>query len=76
MKNFILFILLFILAYTLIKAIFRLFTPFTKSSSENNEQYSFFRKKNKTNITFDDNNASKKQYDKNDGEYVDYEEVK
>ena len=71
MKKFLLFILLFFLAYTLIKAIFRLFAPFNNNTSENQNN----QKKGKNNITFDENNSSQKKHKKNDGEYVDFEEM-
>jgi hypothetical protein len=70
MKKFFLLLLIFFLAYTLIKAILRLIHVFRSDN----------QKKAKDDFHFDntttENNSKKKRFTKDDGDYVDFEEVK
>jgi hypothetical protein len=76
MKNLLLLLILFFLGYTLLKAILRLFTSFSENKNNTGKKNSFFHKKGNSTITYEDDSVNKKQYGKDDGEYIDYEEVK
>jgi hypothetical protein len=69
MKTFFIFILLFIIAYYLIKAILRLFITFFPGSRNANNN-------NDGELKFDKTNEKKKRFNKNIVEYIDYEEIK
>jgi hypothetical protein len=73
MKTFFIFILLFIIAYYLIKAILRLFVTFFPGFRKTG--FSNFNSKD-GNVTFDQANEKKKHISKDIGEYTDYEEIK
>jgi hypothetical protein len=73
MNKFFIFILLFIIAYYLIKAILRLFVTFFPGAKKGS--FSNFGNKD-GNVTFDPANEKKKRINKDIGEYTDYEEIK
>lgn len=75
MKKFLLLLLLFLLAYYIIKAVSRLFKVFVQKPENINDN------KNDSNFgRFDDtsrqNSVRRKRFEKDEGEYIDYEEVK
>ncbi|HEY9125108.1 MAG TPA: DUF4834 family protein [Bacteroidales bacterium] len=71
MKKFFLLLLIFFLAYTLIKAILRLIHIFRSDKHKKSKgDYHYF-----DNTTVE-NNSKKKRFNKDDGDYVDFEEVK
>ena len=73
-KNFFIALLLFLIVWYLAKAIVRLFNLFVSKSDSNSGSTNNSGKKN--NITFDISENKKKRFDKNEGDYVDFEEVK
>jgi|APIni6443716594_1056825.scaffolds.fasta_scaffold213691_2 hypothetical protein len=77
MKNFLLLILLVILAYSLLKAMTRILKIF-KPGNDNSDNTGFNNTSGKkgTTITFTDDSLKKKRIDKDKGEYIDYDEVK
>ena len=70
MKKFLFLLLILFLAYTLIKAIFRLIHVFRSDNMKKTKDDFHF-----DNIT-NENNSKKKRFNKDDGDYVDFEEVK
>ena len=74
-KSFFAFLILFLISYYLIKAVVRLFKLFTANKAEGNKSTSTFFSK-KGNVTFQNTEPRKKHFDKDTGDYVDYEEVK
>jgi hypothetical protein len=76
MKNFLLLILLFILAYSLLKAILRLFNVFKANNNSNGQTTNKTYEKKGTTITYSEDNQKKKRFEKNAGDYIDYEEIK
>ena len=73
MKTLFIYLLLFIIAYYLIKAILRLLLtifPRLKNTGFSNTTFK------EGEIKFDVTNEKKKRFSKDSGEYIDYEEVK
>lgn len=66
-------IILFFLGYYLLKAVIRILSIFFVSG--NNSEDKRFRSKD-GNVTIEHKEYAKKRFDKDSGEYVDYEEIK
>jgi hypothetical protein len=73
MKTFFIFILLFIIAYYLIKAVLKILFSFFPGNKKTG--FSNFNNNNGK-IKFEMTNEKKKRFSKNIGEYTDYEEIK
>jgi len=74
MKILVSIIILFFIAYYFLKAIFRLLAIFLIGDSKNNNNR--WSQNKKDNVTIDYQQKQKKRFDKNSGEYIDYEEIK
>jgi hypothetical protein len=72
MLKFFTLILLFLLGYYLIKSVYRLFSLFFSGDGSDNRKY----QSKQGNVTIEYKEPAKKRFDKDSGEYVDYEEIK
>jgi hypothetical protein len=74
MKSLFTFLILFFIAYYFVKAIYRLMSVFLNNG--NNKSNNKWSGNKKGNVTIDYQEKQKKRFDKNKGEYIDYEELK
>jgi hypothetical protein len=74
MKSLFTFIILFFIAYYFVKAIFRLIAVFLNNDNSGNKNKWSNNKKGK--VTIDYQEKQKKRFDKDKGDYIDYEEIK
>lgn len=86
MHGFLKFIFILIIIVYILKLLFRYVLPFLLSRYLKRKMNDFggktwefnnpYQSKNEGDITIDKNTTSKKQYSKNSGEYIDFEEIK
>ncbi len=74
MKLFLTFLLLFFIAYYFLKALIRLINVFLSNGNQGSNNKWPHNKKG--NITIENPEKLKKRFDRNNGEYIDYEEIK
>lgn len=73
MKSLLAIFVLFIIAYYFLKALLRLFAIFLAGENKNN--FGRWSQKKKSDVTIEYHEKQKKRFDKNSGEYIDYEEI-